>query len=64
MQKIPALGDRRPIDAVKDADGRERVEALLRQMERDSRRMSPPPDEAILRRLRERLGFGDAPGER
>jgi len=26
--------------------------------------MSPPPDEAILRRLRERLGFGDAPGER
>ena len=56
-QKIPALGDRRPIDAVKDADGRERVEALVCQMERNGRRMRPALDEAIVRRLRQRLGL-------
>jgi len=56
-QEIPALGDRRPIDAVADAAGRESVEALVQQMERDSRRMQPPPDEAIFARLRERLGL-------
>ena len=59
--EIPALGDRRPIDAVKETEGREKVEALLRQMERDALRMSPPPDEAILKRVRERLGLGQAP---
>ena len=58
--EIPALGDRRPIDAVKEAEGREKVEALLRQMERDALRMSPPPNEAILKRVRERLGLGQA----
>ncbi len=58
-QEVPALGNRRPIDAVNDADGREQVAALVCQMERDAVRMSPPPDAAVLRRLRERLGLGD-----
>lgn len=57
-QEIPALGNRRPIDAVKDVAGRDKVEALLQQMERHSRRMTPPPDEAIFARLRERFGLG------
>ena len=33
---IPALGDRTPLEAVKDADGREMVKALLDEMERSS----------------------------
>jgi hypothetical protein len=34
-QKIPALGGKTPKEAVKSADGREAVEALLRDAERD-----------------------------
>jgi hypothetical protein len=33
-QKIPALGGRTPIEAVRDPDGKEAVEALLLQFER------------------------------
>ncbi len=56
-QKLPALNDETPLEAVRKADGREMVEALVRQIELDGRRMSPPLDEAITRRLRERLGL-------
>lgn len=56
-QPIPALGDRTPLDAVQDRDGREMVEALVRQIERDGRALEPPLDEAIVRKLRERLGL-------
>jgi hypothetical protein len=56
-QKIPALGDQTPLDAVRSAAGRERVVALLHELERDSERLPVPPDPAMLRRLRERLGL-------
>ena len=54
---IPALGGLSPMEAVKDKSGREKVEALITQIERQGRRMSPPLDEAITRRMRERLGL-------
>jgi len=53
--KIPALGGRTPLEAVQDRAGREAVEALLRQIERDGSRLKPPLDPEIIRRLRERL---------
>lgn len=56
-EKIPALGGRTPREAARDPSGREAVEALLRQIERDGERMRPPLDAAIVRRLRERLGL-------
>ncbi len=66
--KIPALGGRTPLDAVRDPDGREQVEVLVRSIERDGPRMNPPLDPAITRRLRERLGLAasvmdPAPGD-
>lgn len=64
-EKIPALGDRTPVEAMREADGPEKVEALVRDAERTSRRMNPPVDEAIFRRLRARLGLPPAArGER
>ena len=56
-EEIPALGGLTPLQAVKDKAGREKVEALITQMERDGRRMEPPLDETVLRRLRQRLGL-------
>jgi len=56
-QKLPALGDRSPLEVAQNADGREKVEALVTQIERDGYRMNPPVDGAIFRRLRERLGL-------
>jgi uncharacterized protein YecA (UPF0149 family) len=57
-EKIPALGGRTPLEAMRDSTGREAVEALVAQIERDGGRMRPPLDPDILRRLRERLGLG------
>jgi hypothetical protein len=56
-EKIPALGNQTPREAVKDPDGRERVEALVLQIERDGARMTPSLDPAIVRKLRARLGL-------
>jgi hypothetical protein len=56
-EAIPALGGKTPLDAIKDSSGREKVEALIRQFERDSRSMMPLSDPAVFRRLRERLGL-------
>jgi SEC-C motif/Protein of unknown function (DUF2384) len=56
-EKIPALGGRTPLEAIADPAGREAVEALVRQVERDGARMAPPLDPQIPRRLRERLGL-------
>jgi SEC-C motif len=53
--KIPALGGLTPLQAVKDADGREMVEALVVQQERDVLKTFPDaatrPDMSVLRRL-------------
>jgi len=57
-QAIPALGGATPRQAVQTPDGREKVEALLRDIER--RGPASGQDPAIFRRLRERLGLADA----
>ncbi len=57
---IPALGGRTPLDAVGDASGREKVRALLAQLERTGSNMVPPMDERLLQRLREELGLEDS----
>jgi hypothetical protein len=56
--KVPLLGERTPRDAVRDRDGREAVEALIAQMERDGARQSPPLDPGIPAMLRRELGLG------
>lgn len=56
-EKIPALGGRTPRAAVRDADGREQVEALLRDFERSGSRSTPPLDPSIIPRLRQHLGL-------
>jgi len=56
-EKIPALDGQTPLEAVRDPDGREKVMALIMEAERNTRRMVPPVDPAILRRVRERLGL-------
>jgi hypothetical protein len=60
-QKIPALGNRTPREAVADADGREAVAALLLEIERAGERLRPALDPAIVRELRETLGLPGRP---
>ena len=55
--KVPALGELTPRQAVRQADGREAVAALITQIERDAARMSPPLDPAIPAMLRRELGL-------
>ncbi|MDB5967578.1 MAG: hypothetical protein JWQ90_28 [Hydrocarboniphaga sp.] len=54
---VPALGGWTPLAAMQQPDGREQVEALVRQAERDSRRMKPSVDPAVFETLRARLGL-------
>jgi hypothetical protein len=56
-QPLPILGNRTPMDAVKDPDGREIVESLVIQAERFGRNPTSSTDEDVFRRLRERLGL-------
>jgi hypothetical protein len=56
-QPIPILGNRTPMEAVKDPDKREIVESLVIQAERTGRSPDLPTDEDVFRRLRERLGL-------
>jgi hypothetical protein len=56
-QPLPILGNRTPMDAVNDPDGREVVESLVIQAERLGRSATLPMDEDVYRRLRERLGL-------
>lgn len=56
-QPLPILGNRTPMEAVKDADGREIVESLVVQGERSGRNPNMPTDEHVFRRVRERLGL-------
>ncbi|OGA01964.1 MAG: hypothetical protein A3H35_04160 [Betaproteobacteria bacterium RIFCSPLOWO2_02_FULL_62_17] len=60
-EEIPMLGGRTPLEAVKDRDGREIVEGLVLQIERDGSSMKPPLDAGIVWRLRERLGLMSKP---
>jgi hypothetical protein len=54
---LPALNGRAPLDAVKDPDGREIVEALLNQFERDDAAMPVPTPPEVFSNLRARLGL-------
>ena len=56
-ESIPALDGRTPLQAMRDPEGREKVLALVVDAERRARKMTPPVDEAILQRVRERLGL-------
>jgi hypothetical protein len=57
-QPLHALHGDRPIDAVRDPNGREKVEALVLEMERGAARMDPGGvGEAAIARVRERLGL-------
>lgn len=56
-EEIPLLGNRTPRQAVQDADGRESVEALLRQIERDAQDQQLPVDPQLLEDLRKELGL-------
>ena len=55
FQKVPALGGRTPLEAVADADGKEIVESLLLDWERQTETMASPgvfcPDINAIRRL-------------
>lgn len=62
-QPLPVLDGLTPLDAVRDADGREMVEALVRQMERMPSYAPPLTDPAAMRRLRERLGLAASSGD-
>jgi hypothetical protein len=46
-----------PLEAIQDADGREMVEALITQLERDAERMPVPPSAEVFSALRRRLGL-------
>jgi hypothetical protein len=54
---IPALNGRTPLEVVKDADGREMVEALLNQFERDAGATQVPTRPEVFSALRLRLGL-------
>jgi hypothetical protein len=54
---LPALNGRTPLDAVKDPDGREMVEALLSQFERDDAAMAVSMPRDVFSNLRARLGL-------
>ena len=54
---LPALNGRTPLDAVKDADGREMVEALLNQFEGDEVAMPVATHPEVFSSLRARLGL-------
>lgn len=56
-ERLPALGNRTPLQAVRTPEGRKAVEALVRQIERDGERMRPPLDPGITKRLRDRLAL-------
>ena len=54
---LPALNNKTPLEAIEDPDGREMVEALITQFERDAARMPVPPSAEVFTALRRRLGL-------
>lgn len=57
-EPVPALGGLSPLEAVQRPAGREKVKALVDQIERNGPRMQPPLDPDIVDELRGRLGLG------
>ncbi len=55
-QAVPLLGNRTPMQAIQDADGREIVESIIIQAERHAQ-TGAPTDPAVFQRLRQRLGL-------
>ena len=55
--ELPVLQNRTPRETVRDADGREAVEALIAQIERDAQKSTPPLDAGITLMLRGELGL-------
>jgi len=53
--KIPVLGGKTPLQAVKKSDGREMVEALIVDIELKSKQIGSPLDPAIIMELRKNL---------
>ena len=56
-EKLPALNGKTPLQAIKTEDGREMVEALLRDFELHNADSNLPVDSSIFDELRERLGL-------
>ena len=59
--ELPILGNRTPRQVAGDADGREAVEALIAQMERDAQKKTPALDMEITQMLRRELGLAAGP---
>lgn len=55
--KIPALDGLTPMEAIRTPAGKEKVAALVLEAERHARKMEPPVDDAVLGKLRKRLGL-------
>jgi len=55
--KIPALDGLTPMEAIRTPAGKEKVAALVLDAEWHARKMESPVDEAVLARLRDRLGL-------
>jgi hypothetical protein len=59
-QPIPILGNRSLVEAVKDPDGREIVESIVIQAERDGRSPGLHTNENVFRQLRKKLGLAES----
>lgn len=57
-QPLPMLGNRTPMQAIRDTDGREIVESIILQAERHAL-TNVPTDPAVFQRLRKRLGLAE-----
>lgn len=55
--EISTLDGLTPMKAIRTPADKEKVAALVLDVERQARRMEPPVDEAVLLRLRARLGL-------
>jgi len=55
--RIPALGDKTPLEAARTKSGRERLEALLLQFERMDERIPEPELRVDVAAMRKRLGL-------
>jgi hypothetical protein len=56
-EPIPALDGLTPLEAVRDRVGREKVEALITDMERHGSETASSVDEGVFTTIRERLGL-------